>query len=1121
MDEIVVPNKEFPEFPLPMQGESEPAIPRKQLLFTGEWDPSEDPLKLGEQNYAVLENLRYRDVGLEGVSGYTKINTTALATYLKGRSGIQLQSPYANKSHVLIQAENAGETASQVLENRTAVPDQGDFESAPLHTDASGAGQGRFAAWPEGHVAYCNGKESCIYAGDEIRCAGFFSIYTPKIVRTDISFHDNGGSADTVVTESSNFNSAGFKVGHVVTITGSTSNNVSARITAVSTDGKTITFEPGVLTDEAAGDTVSITVNFAQYHTETTDYTQRVTDAANAIASCAAVSGTTGYLWVMLSPRPLSAVRYKIRTANTETSETTCRVWDGEKLAAVINPSDGTVSAGKSMAQDGSFSFHSTVGSAQPLHFEGLYLYAYIFELSAGAAEIHHVTLTAPYQEIIDIWDGIKRHPVMMQVSRGLTAETTGTSSNGTITTVYPTGYDHNTIAEISDADDYEALHAGTEITANSVSRTVTQKIFTRAISVTPYEVYFREPFGWEHPTDEIYSFGLRQSGFQVGDMVTVNNSDYNDGTYEIIGITGGGTTLQVSGALTNEYKEIGVGLSRPATRYVELDQSVDWYNGGSGYAFTYKNPVDETGTADYKDFTLEVNEPSYADFPIGALIDGLDSANHILLAFEERVSALQINMIADKVNINPANIRVGYYNGSQYVSQKIIFDSSQGKPGSSGAGKSLNRSGMIAMVPLHEKDEFKQTVFGVNAYFYQITFTATLSGTEGGDAEVIIDTIYGIPAQKSVKGYKFPALFGDVPLLCGRLGGKEGNRVDYGASGTTCVFNGDDSSNGTRGPLYIGDSEELTAFCEVYSRYGLQMTNIGIFTKNRQVHLLVGNTTDEWQVHSLSGTVGCPAPLTMDSFDVGRTLAGDPQRQVAMWLSYNGPVLFENGVLDTRVGYKIRCYFDKDDPRCINYAAIDKSQGRFDPDTGTYHLLIPSGTGQTTLNVWLAYDLVRNRWYRLVPAGTDPYPQALIRVVDANGAQYLYGCRDNGHMMRLENGTTWDGEGIAQKVVFADQVPTGDVFDITLLRKLKLFAVAVSEDVSVVIKHYKNGSSSGTSLVGVPLKGSTRFIKHTQSINLEGWSHQLEFSVTTVNTEKGFQPLGLSYQYEVIRADE
>jgi len=83
--------------------------------------------------------------------------------------------------------------------------------------------------------------------------------------------------------------------------------------------------------------------------------------------------------WIVLSTRTIKAVKYTIKTANTTNGTTTAKYWNGTDFQAVSNFNDGTESDGKTLAQDGWMTFNSTSTTAKPHHFEGTYLYAYLF----------------------------------------------------------------------------------------------------------------------------------------------------------------------------------------------------------------------------------------------------------------------------------------------------------------------------------------------------------------------------------------------------------------------------------------------------------------------------------------------------------------------------------------------------------------------------------------------------------------------------------------------------------------------------------------------------------------------------------------------------------------------
>jgi hypothetical protein len=77
------------------------------------------------------------------------------------------------------------------------------------------------------------------------------------LTSTEITFVDGGAGADTITHDLAQFLTSGFVAGQSITITGSTSNNVTKTI--VSVVAGTITLATGSLTAEAAGDTVTIT----------------------------------------------------------------------------------------------------------------------------------------------------------------------------------------------------------------------------------------------------------------------------------------------------------------------------------------------------------------------------------------------------------------------------------------------------------------------------------------------------------------------------------------------------------------------------------------------------------------------------------------------------------------------------------------------------------------------------------------------------------------------------------------------------------------------------------------------------------------------------------------------
>lgn len=169
----------------------------KDIPLSGRLITAHDPSTIGE-NFSKLQNLRPTDTTIQGVGGMTKINTTALSSFLKIRNGFHFKKDDPAESHVLVQAYNTGETSAKVLQNETAIPDQGDFSATALQTDVSGAGRGRFSDAPNGSVAYCNGAESRIWGGDESRLSAFVSESTATTLRKN--FTEELSNPDTGLT---------------------------------------------------------------------------------------------------------------------------------------------------------------------------------------------------------------------------------------------------------------------------------------------------------------------------------------------------------------------------------------------------------------------------------------------------------------------------------------------------------------------------------------------------------------------------------------------------------------------------------------------------------------------------------------------------------------------------------------------------------------------------------------------------------------------------------------------------------------------------------------------------------------------------------------------------------
>lgn len=840
----------------------------------GQWLPGQLSINVGLFNFTKLENCRYTDSGIEGISGYSKINTSPLSTYTNIRNGVQLTTNFSIPSYVLVHAKDSSGNG-QIFINTADIPNQGNFTSTALHTDAPGAGAGRFSQAPGGNIVYCNGVETYIWGGNETSAEGFYTC------------------------------------------------------------------------DDSSG-------------TNPKDFSVEVKNTLYDSSNLAIISSTQKY-WMVLTTRPIQAVKYVIETENTSASTTTGKYWNGTTFAAVSNWNDGTASGGISLAQNGTMSFDSTVNDARPYHFEGAYLYAYLFNISAvsGDIEISHVTVDMPWQPIVDVWDRVPRECMVFQAYR--------------------------------------------------------------------------------------------------------------------------------------------------------------------------------TSTSSYSDYTYEINELSSIYSPRVATIGNMTSSDHALLMFSDRTTAIKFTMLADKTNTNAATMTVKYWNGRTWVSVSGLND------GTSNGGKSLNQSGLVSWMPPDEGMEFPKTEFGETGYFYRLSWDATLINGESGDG-TSVDLVTGIPAQKKMSTFKFAAMYKNRLFLCNDEAGKEPNAVEFSLPSTSDVWNGDLTSDGGTNRIYFGGDEPLTCATEIYNRYGADVRTQFVVFKKDKIYILNGDSPDNFEIFTVSNTVGCPAPLTLASAETGFEMVSQLKRNVCFFLSYSGPMRFDGAVLAPLPG--VENYFDPTSDDCINFSAIDEAYGWYDSTFLEYNLVFPTGTN-TTPNVWLTYDVIRKKWYQKDTGDAD-MPRCAFSVIDDDGVRYIYGGTDDGYLRRLDHGTTWDGIPIKQTIQTGDFFLTEDPWDESLIRYIRVMGKAINEDAVLTVSHIANTEftglyvnwmdttagtfldtsagvwregDSGQTLISMDLTTDSKtIIDVVKSINLQAKYHKLKFSISTSDTEKGFQSPGFAIRGKAIR---
>jgi hypothetical protein len=474
---------------------------------------------------------------------------------------------------------------------------------------------------------------------------------------------------------------------------------------------------------------------------------------------------------------------------------------------------------------------------------------------------------------------------------------------------------------------------------------------------------------------------------------------------------------------------------------------------------------------------TLTTTTEPTLSVPLG----GLPPGDSLIVGFSQPMMGLRFKM-GMRIQGNSTTFTVEYWDGNGYVTASGLSDGTA----------SLGHSGVINWNPPSPGQEFPQDYAGQYGYYYRVRWSATLS------TEVDLDQVLGIPAPRRMQGVVFPFTYQKRLMLCGDILRNEGHKVEFSATDTPAVWNGEDSSAEGKA-LYFGSGGILTAAVEIYNRYAGSLISLAVFCKSTETWLLTGNSPDSFSIFQVSRTIGCPAPLTMVTAEVSYQIAEDAQRNIALWLSEHGPVAFDGAVIAPIPG--LEPYFDPDDARYINMEAIENARGWYDHQEREYNLLIPSGAGQILNNVWLVYDLRRQKWYEKVPS---TYPQNAFIVQDLGGRSYQYANVDSGHLLRLEHTFSWAGAGIRQVIETGENFPLNTSMTETLMRYLRLTLAIASPQGSIPVVMSTTYAETDSVGIGLPplhvAPGTKRVFQPLQATNQHAVSHRTRHELTTVD---------------------
>lgn len=553
---------------------------------------------------------------------------------------------------------------------------------------------------------------------------------------------------------------------------------------------------------------------------------------------------------------------------------------------------------------------------------------------------------------------------------------------------------------------------------------------------------------------------------------------------------------LHVYGTGASVYQ---VGVDCPWQNLVDTWDSV--YRTPVGFYVTREN--NETYDNDY---TYEVNQISSSLYPIGAEMGGLNMNKDAVAVFEDRCRAMRIEVLTG--NTNPvgldSGVTVSTWTGTTWYEVPVQWD------GTCVEQKPFSKSGYITWEPPDEEEEFVRTAFSIPGYAYRLMWNGVLGAAGALNDFVIVDAVYGVPAAIKLKNFKFPAFYKNRTLLCGYLKGNEPHRVDYSLPNAPDVWNGTDTSDNGRQSLYIGNGEELMAAVEVFNRFGSEMDTYEVFLTKSSTYLLTGDgpgdPNNPFRVHTISESVGCPAPFTVARAEIAHELIpGELQRNTVFWLSATNPVLFDGAVIQPIHG--IDCYFDQQDSRYVGSSEIASAFGWYDRMHKEYNLRVA--------DYWFAYDMVRRRWFQK-DTGTAEAVRCAFSVLDSDGGPYVYGGIDTGHLMRLEDGADWDGIEIDRILETGDFFLDGDGWHENNLRRLKLAYRENAVGATAFLgQHYGEGETAASQMFLTDIETGSGVSRYTISPNETAWLHRFKFSWVG-----DLKPLGMGYQAMPLRED-
>jgi len=1014
-----------------------------------------DPATCIGDNLHELKNMRYRDTHVVSIGGMSKVNSSALPLTIVSAAHFRKSQP--EESHVLVQGENSA-GVSYIYTIDVEPPATGAFGGTALHTDATGAGVARFSEAPIGNMVVCNGAESLIWGGDELRVGSFLN-YDPA----GTFQYDYTDRVRNTLTDAAN-----------VATAAATSGGIDANTELL------LHMDNDVL--DASGSAHVVTnsgITFDSVNKVFGGYSALLngTDQYCSVAHSADFSAAGGAFTVDMRVRP---------AALASNGSLYYQATDANRYFNLYHNNSGGVS----------LMVHNSAGTVVALSTPG-------GVLTVGTWA--HVEFCESANDWRIFVDG-KQKAYVSSAERAL--DYTGDlyiGRDGAAGAQYFSGNIDE--LRVSQTDRHTSAFEP-QGTAYSSSTSTPWFYIGSTRPLDGFKLYIATPntktgvMTVSYWTGEWTNVSTLVDGTSSGgkSLVQTGNVTFSDTQTTAI-------VKSINGVVLYWYR-VNVSSADAATSIYHVTVSapmqpiVDLWDGQPRLCPSF---LRNDGSA-YTDYSGNIYENVYDDSDTTTFVNlgAMTTSQFVVAGFTERLLGMHVSIFSTKANTTANTVTtVKYWNGSAWVELTGVEDNTISGTSSFGT------TGTITWSSAGEQSEFRtEPTKDVSLFYYKVSFSQTLST----DCHVFYIT--GIPAQKTVGAYTFPMLAHNRLWLLGELA-NERNSAICSATASPDIFSGDDTTK-----FNFGDDTPLVGGCRILSQFGSSLYNITVFFKESETWAVVGSTPEDWVQFMVSKTVGCVAPGTIAVATVTTAVPAGANTHVVIFQSADGVYAFDGRSI-LRISDDVKNYFDSTSTDCIPASMFSSSVAFYDTERAEYHLLLASGVGATALNVELVYDMRRAKWYKTVrPTGKEL--NFGCRATDYNGNSYIYGSYDGYLMLLEDGwAMDGAGFEVAARTgdISLEQ---GSMNTITQLRDVKLLGLATSSGGSVTVTHYADGVTSGTNLdATLPMTHSGYSLAYPRrGVNRQAVFHSLRFSATTSAGAPKQDWFGIGLQYEIVRTD-